>query len=908
MAFFNNTCAHDLQLRRKKSLSRDKSYRPSVDAPIDERKSSSSQVASVNFWPEFSPKMSTDSSQAHRLPYGSKPSVSTKPFPPPLLIPVLPNDASELPTPASPRATVRRPAAFPSRLPSPPYVDLHRQISPAFSNQPPLCSPMPCHDTQRHATSEPLSAHLSPYLSARPADSSEPPLINDVASPISSPLPRPTSAASSPTARSFVSAPGSTPSSIRRVPVPPFDRSDFTLASGSGSGSTSNLSHDASKQPTTKKPHNILRKPSLTRRQQHEEEDHPSSPPVSDNDRKAKANSRKGKAKDHRPRSKSVMLSRPKGNSDTPVFEIVAPMPTQAIVDLTPAREVVMAYHQAQRLANGQELILGSGTVIAVGAPEESETGSSGKSHWIPPWAGAGKEGAGTETPDGKPTTFKTLSRKLSARLQPHPDRKMPSHSVNRRSLSGALEFFSVGASSSGRDPAAQKRSVTSPTTMTHPSDWPTPSRRPQSAGLKKGSDWPSADHNAAGDTVGNWATGRLGPPTKEEQEVSNTGRLWKIVKRFSSGNLKEKRVMMAETAPPVPPLPKEMLQKPTLVQEDLDEMPLRPSSPPAIQGGIMRYISSVPALNISRPKTQKAQRQEEAASPSSPRSNAGMAPRRWRSATTRSSSPSSSATTGIFPRSRCSSDSSYGESIPPIPGIPLAHVVNKSQVISTMETPRPRKSEDSARGGLLRRRKSQEGSSSPTGSATMPTFESSHPFNYFSSKKSKRGAPPRPPLPSAPWPVTESATLKAVNAQPRPPIPPRNPYRATMAGLTLRKQSMPEVKPATIVEPQRRPSTHRSSGTTRPRSVSDSDIMAEAQLNGAASPSMFMFRELSTAPRLLTEQEKNDKWEDLLRRSANAGGTLHVRPPAEGTGLGLWSDRSSLAMSLSDQASLRQS
>ena len=36
-------------------------------------------------------------------------------------------------------------------------------------------------------------------------------------------------------------------------------------------------------------------------------------------------------------------------------------------------------------------------------------------------------------------------------------------------------------------------------------------------------------------------------------------------------------------------------------------------------------------------------------------------------------------------------------------------------------------------------------------------------------------------------------------------------------------------------------------------------------------------FRELDSPRQKLTEKEKADKWEDLLARSAQAGGTLHL-------------------------------
>jgi len=66
----------------------------------------------------------------------------------------------------------------------------------------------------------------------------------------------------------------------------------------------------------------------------------------------------------------------------------------------------------------------------------------------------------------------------------------------------------------------------------------------------------------------------------------------------------------------------------------------------------------------------------------------------------------------------------------------------------------------------------------------------------------------------------------------------------------------------------------HSSTSTARPRrrSTSLSSPPHTAQ-------SMLTFRELGsgTERHALTEQEKADKWADLLERSARAGGTLHL-------------------------------
>ena len=280
-----------------------------------------------------------------------------------------------------------------------------------------------------------------------------------------------------------------------------------------------------------------------------------------------------------------------------------------------------------------------------------------------------------------------------------------------------------------------------------------------------------------------------------------------------------------------------------------------------------------------------------EGGSPGSPLKSSSMPPRRWRSTTTRSSSPSS-ANTGLFTRSRSSSDSSYGESIPPIPGIPLTHI-NKSQIISPSESNKSWKGDDeSASSYKTRRNKGRDITPSPTGSATMPSFDVQQPpTNKFPPRRSSSKRVQVPKNTSS-EPTKETITIGP------PPVPQRHPRRPPPPKThtaPYRKQSMPDVKIVMSPTPQARPRPSPADTTpkARPRSVSDSDITIDL-----ASKQVFTFREMpADGTRHLTEQEKNAKWEDLLRKSAKAGGTLHVGPTSGG--LGLWSDeRSSIAIS----------
>ncbi|KIJ54674.1 hypothetical protein M422DRAFT_24581 [Sphaerobolus stellatus SS14] len=698
--------------------------------------------------------------------------------------------------------------------------------------------------------------------------------------PLPSPNLRPASASSSPTAKSFSSR-----SSILRVPVPRFDASDLTLGSTSGSGSGASVKEEGN--TSKKKPRNLLRKPSLVRQR---------APfcltPNADTKFQDSSKGKEKEAKESRPKN---FLARSRRNSIAALFDVVSPQ-LKPTTSLTPAREVVVAYQESQRLSEGDCSLKSGGTVIAVGGPEGSEVG---KSNWTPPWTGqVAQDGHGDsdKPPSHKQETpLRALTRKMSTRLHTG---ERPGHGSNRRSISGAIELSNPAGSGAEVN---VNQSVTSPAPIPYPQS-ATP--RP-----KMSSGWPGAENEEGRvweDRVGSWAFREQGKEKekaspKEETELNPRG-LWKLVKRLSSGNLKEKKHSPSEAPPPVPALPAHVVQRRARIQEppDAERTPVSPGSVLEAPPGIMRYISSVPALAIPRARSLSRTKPlpDESGSPSSPPRSSSAAPRRWRSPTTRSSSPSST-NTGLFTRSRASSDSSYGESIPPIPGIPLAHVNNRSQTVLPTDGRSGKASDELVRSHKPRREKERvrDGTPSPTGSATIPSFDMQHPVNNFQTKKDKRVMPPSmSPLPTSADPPS---AMSSSPQQSPPPIPKRSPFRLIgpkHATGPYRKQSMPDVK----IVMQARPRPSFSTPKARPRSVSDGDLTIEVERpKESPGPSVFTFKELNAASaRHLTEQEKNAKWEDLLRKSAKAGGTLYVSPTSTG-GLGLWSDqRSSVAMS----------
>ncbi|OBZ66737.1 hypothetical protein A0H81_13198 [Grifola frondosa] len=91
---------------------------------------------------------------------------------------------------------------------------------------------------------------------------------------------------------------------------------------------------------------------------------------------------------------------------------------------------------------------------------------------------------------------------------------------------------------------------------------------------------------------------------------------------------------------------------------------------------------------------------------------------------------------------------------------------------------------------------------------------------------------------------------------------------------MTPRAHPHPHV--TVTVDVMRRPSTSAVSyaSTSRQASASTSSS-SPSSLSQKRSP--LTFRELESPRHALTEKEKADKWEDLLARSAQAGGTLHI-------------------------------
>jgi len=393
----------------------------------------------------------------------------------------------------------------------------------------------------------------------------------------------------------------------------------------------------------------------------------------------------------------------------------------------------------------------------------------------------------------------------------------------------------------------------------------------------------------------------------KDKDREEENGKWWKLVKRISTGGLRDKYRQSREgTPPPVPPLPVDLRKHgdSPRVGEVRDPL-VREGS-----GDLIRFMQSRSSMSGVRPATASSQKTSSRHTTTSRPSTAGKAsssPSAHRpSTTTRSSSPISSdmASSGYFPRAHStrSSTSSYGEEIPPVPKSNLGQYILAPSELrrldsdqSKEEVPAPRKSrkpsrshsepvdhgrstssaEDALQSLPLPPRRPGTGSrdrGERPPSPTLPSFSTEGIVNNFSTPSlplTEFGqAPPRPQRSSRRKPASielpPASASFAVSS--RSPVTPRTPRPR----IQVSEHDVPLNRSPT--------STLNNVSTTNstPLSPASSSVSPSSTVS-SQTRSPLTFRELESPRHAWTEQEKVDKWEALLERSARAGGTLHI-------------------------------
>lgn len=382
--------------------------------------------------------------------------------------------------------------------------------------------------------------------------------------------------------------------------------------------------------------------------------------------------------------------------------------------------------------------------------------------------------------------------------------------------------------------------------------------------------------------------------------ETGTGTRFWRLVKRISTGALRERSQLASAAPPPVP-----------AVQKPLPDLPPRTTFEVLVPSGSLGGVegagpsddgdggksvmnchidsslsaSGVASLGDDNSSTTACVPPGTHASPQG--HSVGEHPRR----PSLSSSPQSSEPTSHFFRSH-SSRSSFSSIIansppPPVPIHPLARSPSPRTHLPAKNSPSPstrRTSHDEPPSSSAPRTRSR-GRSSPE----MPTFSVSDVVNNFILR--------RPSL----------ARHQRRHAPTRSMVYPRS--TGDMSAGPLRRTGS-EVR-RTTHERQRvdRRSMGGSSGQNRDSHGSDTTVRRLAMPTGThanadSSAERFTFRELgSERKQAWTSQEKEDKWHALLERSAQAGGTLHLGVG----GAGLASDNirfSSSTISFSSESS----
>lgn len=361
----------------------------------------------------------------------------------------------------------------------------------------------------------------------------------------------------------------------------------------------------------------------------------------------------------------------------------------------------------------------------------------------------------------------------------------------------------------------------------------------------------------------------------KVETSSSTSTRLWRLVKRISTGALRERSQMASEAPPPVPAVPKQL---PHLPPRTTFEVRMPSGSSSGVEGGpgddsdggkgVMNcHIDS--NLSASGVASQGDGYSSTAAcvlpgTHASPRGHSVSGhPRR----PSLSSSPQSSEPTSTrFFRSH-SSRSSFSSIIgnsppPPVPIHPLARSPSPRTHSPTKNSPslstRATSHDEPPKSPRTRSR----GRSSPE----IPALSVSGVVNNFILRRpslarhQRHHAPTRSMIFPRTTPDISAAQLRRTGSEVRRPMRER-----------------PRVDPISMPGSSGQNRDSRGSDTTV-RRVSASAGAPSARANAGSSDERLTFRELgSERKQALTSQEKEDKWHALLERSARAGGTLHL-------------------------------
>ncbi len=366
----------------------------------------------------------------------------------------------------------------------------------------------------------------------------------------------------------------------------------------------------------------------------------------------------------------------------------------------------------------------------------------------------------------------------------------------------------------------------------------------------------------------------------QQEDDIGAGGRLWRIVKRLSAGGLRDRFQTTSTPPPPVPAIPADFLPTPTPLEVKL---PITPNSESGCTGaepggggdnaGSIDYPDLQPSTSAVWPPNADGRSPKICSAPSTvPATPQGPgAISQPRHPSTSSSSPQSSvpASTHFFRShsSRSSFSSMFCGSAPPLPQVSAiaqsASSRTRSRAKSISSSPAPSPSHDDLPRTRTRKRSSPD----------IPTFSVSGVVNNFISR--------RPSLVRNRRQHHQNISVRSLTRQPpeETSTPPARLSRSDSRKVLGRSERVNLLQsPGPSVQSH---DSHSTSSTERPGSTPTPTISAGAVAGtseGTSSVTRMTFRELGgTQRQALTSQEKEDKWDDLLKKSARAGGTIHL-------------------------------
>ncbi|KAF7309554.1 hypothetical protein MIND_00326300 [Mycena indigotica] len=375
----------------------------------------------------------------------------------------------------------------------------------------------------------------------------------------------------------------------------------------------------------------------------------------------------------------------------------------------------------------------------------------------------------------------------------------------------------------------------------------------------------------------------------RSEPALGGGNKIWKLMKRISTGGLKEK--YDRDSLPPMPPMPQNNVPPvPQLPPKQSLEARMAMSSDGHSQepGALSRFMESRTSMSVThRPSARTLPVPPPIpVSQSQPRT----------STTTRSSSPLSSsdvASSKYFHKttgSGRSSTSSYEaeSAIPPLPHQPNVvigkHILPPKELYKLESDFRSQSLDDNKNTFLFHSLTPPRRLPTPnvhtnerrlSDAPSIPEFSTAAPINAFSPRKQQLPVMDRPRVESLLTSLGPAPSRRSTSS-----VSERSgAYDDTFGRHNWRTSSAPSS------------SSHQKRLKHQQRATSIPRIPQEP----------LTFREMGQKSAGLTEQEKASKWEDLLERSNRAGGTIHL-----GNSDKLASDDISLRYSASSSQLLR--